>query len=236
MADEGKGKSDAAKGAAKTEPAKTDTATINVVVVADIDMLHQEFFRLRDQGEIPEAGIRFDFDNVTFVMNVLDYLAGDQRFIEIRKRRPIHRTLETIDRVTEGARKETTDIRKKYEDEYQKALDDEQKNLDKRTKELEERFKKEEMNTLDAAQRVAIAVKEGQQRREASKERLKREHDEKINRIETRLEQEKRKVQDWYKLWAVILPPVPPLLVAAAVFLTRRRREREGVARSRLRS
>lgn len=227
MAEEGKAKADAAK---------PETASINVVVVSDIDMLHQEFFRLRDQGEIPEAGIRFDFDNVTFVMNVLDELAGDRRFIEIRKRRPMHRTLETIDRVTEGARKETSDARKRYEDEYQKALDDEQKALDKRTKDLEERFKKEEMNTLDAAQRVAIAVKEGQQRLEASKERLKREHDEKINKIETRLEIAKRRVQDRYKMAAVILPPIPPLVVAVVVFFTRRRREREGVARSRLRS
>jgi len=237
MADEGKGKLESLlKGAAKTEPAKTETATINVVVVSDIDMLHQEFFRLRDQGEIPEAGIRFDFDNVTFVMNVLDELAGDRRFIEIRKRRPMHRTLETIDRVIEGARKETSETRKKYEDEYQKALDDEQKALDKRTKDLEERFKKEDMNTLDAAQRVAIAVKEGQQRWEASKERLKREHDEKINKIETQLESEKRKVQDRYKMAAVILPPIPPLVVAVVVLFTRRKREREGVARNRLRS
>lgn len=227
MAEEGKAKADAAK---------PETTSINVVVVSDIDMLHQEFFRLRDQGEIPEAGIRFDFDNVTFVMNVLDELAGDRRFIEIRKRRPMHRTLETIDRVTEGARKETSETRKKYEDEYQKALDDEQKALDKRTKDLEERFKKEEMNTLDAAQRVAIAVKEGQQRLEASKERLKREHDEKINKIDTRLEIAKRKVQDRYKMAAVILPPIPPLVVAVVVFFTRRRREREGVSRSRLRS
>jgi len=237
MADEGKAKLDALlKGEAKTEPPKTETATINVVVVSDIDVLHEVFFRIREQGEIPESGIFLDFDNVTFVMNVLDDLAGDQRFIEIRKRRPQHRTLETIDRVTEGARKETTETRKKYEDEYQKALDDEQKALDKRTKELEERFKKEEMNTLDAAQRVAIAVKEGQQRLEASKERLKREHDEKVNKIETALELEKRKVQDRYKMAAVVLPPIPPLVVAIVVFFTRRRREREGVARSRLRS
>jgi ABC-2 type transport system permease protein len=44
-----------------------------------------------------------------------------------------------------------------------------------------------------------------------------------------------KQVQDRYKMWAVLLPPIPPLLVAAYVFVTRRRREREGVARSRLR-
>jgi ABC-2 type transport system permease protein len=38
-----------------------------------------------------------------------------------------------------------------------------------------------------------------------------------------------------YKLWAVILPPIPPLLVAFVVFMRRRLREREGVTRARLR-
>ena len=42
-------------------------------------------------------------------------------------------------------------------------------------------------------------------------------------------------MQDQYKMWAVLLPPIPPLLVAIAVFITRRGGEREGVARSRLR-
>jgi ABC-2 type transport system permease protein len=220
----------------KPQAAKAEGGTINVVVVADIDMLHQEFFRLREQGDIPEAGIRFDFDNVTFVMNVLDYLAGDQRFIEIRKRRPQHRTLERIDQVTEGARKAAADERKQEEDKFDKVIDEEQKNLDKRVKDIEEKLKKEEINTLDVAQRVGIALKEGQQRIEAGKERLKRDRDQKINEVETSLAVAIRKVQDQYKMWAFFLPPIPPLLVAIGVFFTRRAREREGVARSRLRS
>jgi ABC-2 type transport system permease protein len=36
-------------------------------------------------------------------------------------------------------------------------------------------------------------------------------------------------------MWAVVLPPIPPLLVALVVFFTRRAREREGVSRARLR-
>jgi ABC-2 type transport system permease protein len=43
-------------------------------------------------------------------------------------------------------------------------------------------------------------------------------------------------VQDTYKMWAVLLPPIPPLMLAVIVFFTRRVREREGIARSRLRS
>ena len=38
------------------------------------------------------------------------------------------------------------------------------------------------------------------------------------------------KVQDCYKLWAVLLPPIPPLIVALVVFFNRRASEREGVS------
>ena len=222
--------------AKKSEPPKTEGASLNVVLVADIDMLHQEFFRIREQGDIPEAGIRFDFDNVTFVMNVLDELAGDRRFIDIRKRRPQHRTLERIDQVTEVSRKAAASERKRFEDEYEKAIEEEQKNLDKRIKDLEEQLKKEQMNTLDVAQRVAIELKAGQQRIEAKKEQLKRERDQKISEIETNLAVEIRRVQDGYKMAAVFLPPIFPAALALVVFITRRVREYEGVSRSRLRS
>jgi ABC-2 type transport system permease protein len=42
-------------------------------------------------------------------------------------------------------------------------------------------------------------------------------------------------VQDKYKLWAVLLPPIPPLIVAFVVFFNRRANEREGVSKARLR-
>ena len=89
--------------AAEKEAPKS--SEINVVLVADIDLLSPDFFRLREQGSIPEAGVTFDFDNVTFVLNTLDQLAGDDRFIEIRKRRPKHRTLAKVELKTEAARK-----------------------------------------------------------------------------------------------------------------------------------
>ncbi len=55
------------------------------------------------------------------------------------------------------------------------------------------------------------------------------------NRIETEKTLEIERVQDTYKLWAVLLPPILPLLIAVFVFITRRLQEKEGVARSRLR-
>lgn len=222
--------------AAKRSPAQAGADRVRVILVSDLDVLHPEFFRMREQGENPEGGMRLDFDNVTFVLNILDYLAGDERFIGIRSRRPQHRTLETIERVTEGARKEAEQARRKAEEDFERITAEEQKKFDKQMDELRERLKKDEVPTLEIAQRVEMALRAGQQRIEAEKERLKRKRDEEINRVETDLALKIRRVQDRYKMWAVILPPIPPLVVAFGVFLTRRAREREGVARSRLRS
>ena len=60
------------------EPAakKPIMAKINVVLATDVDMLSPAFFALREQGEQPELGVHFEFDNVTFVLNALDELAG----------------------------------------------------------------------------------------------------------------------------------------------------------------
>ena len=77
----------------KAKPEKAPDTNVNVVLVADIDMLTDEFFNLREQGEMPGMGMTFDFDNMTFVLNAIDALAGEDRFLELRKRRPKHRTL-----------------------------------------------------------------------------------------------------------------------------------------------
>ena len=42
-------------------------------------------------------------------------------------------------------------------------------------------------------------------------------------------------MQATYKLWAVIVPPIPLLVVAVLVFAYRRGKEREGVSSRRLR-
>ena len=70
----------------KSTAASDKTGEINVILVADVDMLHSEFFDLRAR-RMPEAesALRLDADNVTFVLNLLDVLAGDTRFVEVRK-------------------------------------------------------------------------------------------------------------------------------------------------------
>ncbi len=222
-----------AKESAPSPPAQPKPAEVNVAVVADIDMLTPTFFALREQGDIEELGIAFDFDNVTFVLNLLDDLAGDTRFIEIRKRRPKHRTLTRIEEATRQAREETAKAREEAYKEAEKVREAEQAELDKRVEELRKRT---DIPELEKAVQMLLLERDGQRRLDAKVKEAEAKRDAKIKQIETKLTRTIRQVQDSYKMWAVVLPPIPPLIVAIIVFLTRRAREREGVAKSRLRA
>ncbi|MBX3414925.1 MAG: Gldg family protein [Pirellulales bacterium] len=205
---------------------------INVVVVADIDVLYSAFFALRNRGTDPDAEVNLDLDNVTFVLNVLDTLAGDDRFIDIRKRRPVHRTLVRVEDATAGARNAADEQRKLFMDEFDKKQKEEQKKLDDRIAELQKR------TDLDPQQlliEIDTARTAGENRLTRATEQMREVRDRDIERIESELASTVRHTQDRYKLAAVLLPPIPPLVVAVVVYFNRRSREREGVSKQRLR-
>ncbi|MHC4180199.1 MAG: Gldg family protein, partial [Planctomycetota bacterium] len=207
-------------------------AEIDVVLVADIDMLTGPFFRLREQGE--GAGMPFKFDNVTFVLNVLDSLAGDDRFIELRKRRPRHRPLTRIDDLRRQARKETRKARREQQEKVDEAQKKEQQILDDEIAKLDEDLKKKALSEREQRTRKEMKRRAGQRRLNAKIKELEQQRDRTIDEIGSRRKERVRRLQDRYKLMAVLLPPLPPLGLALVVLLTRRRREREGVARTRL--
>jgi ABC-2 type transport system permease protein len=129
---------DETKGAAGEKKPPPKEVDLHVVLVADIDMLSDAFFQLREMGESQENEINFQFDNVAFILNVLDKLAGDERFIEIRKRRPHHHTLTRIEKETQAAQDEVAKAHEKYLSDVQKAEDDERKVVEEKMKELQD--------------------------------------------------------------------------------------------------
>ena len=223
--------------------AENKAGDINVILVADVDMLHSEFFDLRAR-RVPEAegSLRLDTDNVTFVLNLLDVLAGDTRFVDVRKRQPVHRPLSTVVARTQDARDKTEGA----VTEFNKATREEQDKLNKEIKMTKESLQDE----LDKLRRegntdarvlqqkmieLSLKLQVEERRKEARIEQSRREAQQKIDEANRELTAAVRGVQDDYKLWSVILPPVPPLLVAFFVFFHRRTKEREGVSKARLR-
>jgi ABC-2 type transport system permease protein len=231
-ADDGKKTEAANDSADKRADKPASEPEINVVVVSDIDCLYGAFFALRARGEDPDEEFAFHFDNVPFVLNVLDLLAGDNRFMDIRTRRQSHRTLTKVNSVTESARKEADKAREDFLRKFETARAKAQKEYDDQMAEL---AKRQGVNRQQAAIEKLQAQMQGQQKLDTAIQGLKDKRDKEIKLSQTNLELAVRKVQDEYKLWAVLLPPIPPLLVALAVFFNRRAGEREGVSKARLR-
>jgi len=225
----------AAAGSDASSEQQPQPSEINAIVVADIDMLHSQFFELRKQGTNPEVGLDMSFDNVTFVLNTLDTLAGDDRFIELRNRRPEHRTLTRIDEKLDKAETENAKLRNKLQEELEEAQADMEKELNERMEQLRKDMREKQLDDNEIARRIAMALKDGQQRMQNRVDQLQRKQEREIKQIDREQDLEIRRLQDRYKFWAVALPPIPPLLVALGVFFTRRAKEREGVARTRLR-
>lgn len=242
---------------------------IHVIFVSDIDLLHSDFLNLRAQ---PDSEINWKFDNVTFVLNIIDLLAAEaaeraakvtddeetladlkataadlRRFIEIRKRQLRHSTLRTVEMQAAAAREEANDkikeAQKDWEDKKKEAEDAKDDAIKKAQEKVDELKKKDEENPgsvspnelKDAIIMLEMQRRAAESREEKEKARIERELKRDLKQLERKLELQVRGIRNSYKLWAVILPPIPPLLVAFVVFVRRRLREREGVTRARLR-
>jgi ABC-2 type transport system permease protein len=212
---------------------------IRAVIVADIDLLDGRIFGLRNR---PDDVFGLDFDNVEFALNVLDELAGDDRFLDIRKRKPKHRTLERIDDAVASAREAADKQRALYiaefdaaEKQANEAMQKEVGEFEKKIKDLESQGDADPQAAMQAIQQLASRQRLAQRRLDTTIEKLKSKRDAAVATEERKLEAQVRREQDWQKWLAVLLPPIPPLVVAFLVFFRRRALEREGVARSRLR-
>ena len=207
------------------------TASLNVILVSDIDMLYSVFFALRARGDDPNDQVTFNLDNVSFVLNTLDYLAGDDRFIDIRKRRPVYRTLRAVEDRIDVAKAHANVEREKFIKEFEAQRDAEQKRLDDKLAELKDRKDIDPRHLLDE---VATAQQSGQNRLNAKIAELEKQRDAQIASIERQLALQVRSIQGKYKLAAVAFPAIPPLLVGAVVFVRRRSMEKIGVPKARM--
>jgi ABC-2 type transport system permease protein len=212
---------------------------IRAVVVADIDLLDGRIFGLRNR---PDEVFGLDFDNVTFVLNALDSLAGDDRFLQIRKRKPKHRTLERIEDAVASAREQAEAERQKFIDQFDKAeqepndsLQKEVGDFERKIKDLEASGQTDRQAAMQAMQQLASRQRLAQRRLDTKIEQLKRARDTDVEKVERDLGKKIREEQDRQKWLAVLLPPIPPLVVAFFVYFRRRAREREGVSKNRLR-
>jgi ABC-2 type transport system permease protein len=212
-------------GKAATEGSAGTQGKVNVIVVSDLDFISNQFFEIRKRGI---EGL--NFDNVTFFLNCIDMLVGDDSFIALRSRRVKHRTLETLEARTREFVERRAMEQQEAELDAQRALAQAQARLDQKVREVRTR------NDLDDQTKEIMArnLQEVESRRfEAQKATIDAEMDSKIERSKENTETQIRGIQGGIKMLAGLAPPVPIFIVGILVFLRRRKREREGAAAAR---
>ena len=205
----------------------TNTDSLDMIVVADLDFVSEQFFAIRAQ-----APGDLNFDNVTFFLNAIDTLLGDESFIDLRSRRAQHRTLERLEAQTAEFIDQRRQDEQQAEQDAEEALSQAQARLDDRVAELEGR------SDIDV-QTMQIMVRNLQEvenrRLEVLSTNINTERETRIQASRERMETQIRRIQTTIKTFAILLPPVPVFLVGMGIFFRRQRREKEGaIAANRL--
>ncbi|HEV3167002.1 MAG TPA: Gldg family protein, partial [Isosphaeraceae bacterium] len=219
------------KDAQKKDGGKTAerSAELHAVVIADLDLISDRFFEIRQSR--PADYDYLDFDNVTFVLNSVDVLAGDDSFVSLRKRRPRHRTLRALEAQTktyiehsEADEKAAEESAKKERDLAQKHLDDEVKKV-RDSKEYDGRTKDIMLTNLQDVENRRLEVTKAniEDRKKRKIVDSKAEADRAIHQIQNRI-----------RLLAVLFPPLPALLLGCIVYGVRIGRENRGASPNRL--
>ncbi len=190
---------------------------VDVIYVADLDLVGNQFFQIRRQMADPNLR----FDNVTFVLNCIDSLVGDESLVELRKRRPVLRKLDRV----EEAQRQFEEAWLANKDAAELAAKDE---LDKAQKRLDEAVAKirDDASLDEQAKEVKIVeVQQAENRRfELAKARIEDEKKMKIEIAAHERDEARTGIQNGYRIVTLLLAALPGLLLGVATFLRKQAR------------
>ncbi|RMG08792.1 MAG: hypothetical protein D6731_20995 [Planctomycetota bacterium] len=207
---------------------KRSEKTFEAIVVADMDMVSNVFYSLREQGRAD-----LTLDNVTFVANCIDALAGEHSYIELRKLRPKHRTLTYFEAITKEFELKESEAIKRARDEAEKKLAEAKQRFEAKVKKIEQR------TDLDARTKAiqVEAVRRAEQRRlDLQEKRIKDAEAAKIRLEKTQTHAQIQRAQLHLLLGAFVASTVLPVLLGVVVLVRKILLERAGVDVARRRS
>jgi ABC-2 type transport system permease protein len=191
---------------------------LNVVYVADIDLISDWFFYNRSHG----SDSNLDFDNVTFVLNAVDVLAGDKTYLDLRKRRPELRTLTGVEKRTAQFVEDRITKTKEADDEAKKLLQKAQHEFDDKRKAIEGDPKLSPPEKEELIRRL----KDGEERRlDVKKNDIDRKKQQEIDEVKNETERHIRETERKVMAMAVIVPPIPAVILGIVVLVMRWLRE-----------
>jgi ABC-2 type transport system permease protein len=192
---------------------------VDIVAIADIDFISDYFFNVRASAP-PSA----TFDNITFFLNAIDLIAGDDSFIALRSRRGRYRTLERLEAQSRTFVDRRTRDEQQAEKDAQAGLDEARARLKKRVDELNGR------TDLDVqAKQIMVRNLEETENRQLRvlETTITQAKDTRIRASRETMEASLRSIRTRIRTLAVLLPPLPVLLAGIGIFVRRTKRERE---------
>jgi ABC-2 type transport system permease protein len=160
-------------------PAEGDRPAIRVIVVADMDLLADVFFQARRtiQGDRSDAFL--EHDNPAFLLNALDVLVGDDRFLDLRGRSLVERNQVDVENRVRAARRAA-----QVSEEYEQQLQVERDRMASRLREIEDDSTLDERARAEALEREQEALK---RQLEVVTERLRRQREREFDAIQREL-------------------------------------------------
>lgn len=199
---------------------------LNAVVIADADLMGEEFFEIRKRGVE-----NLNLDNVTFVLNSIDDLAGDRSFIALRSRRPKHRTLEALEARTRVYEQQRDTEAQTAAVTAERRLQEAQARLDRAVAEIRARG-----DLDDQAKQIMISSVESAENRrlQVARANIEDERQKQLENARASMESSIRTIQNTIKLLAVSLPPIPAFVLFVLMSIRKLARERSRISTDRL--
>ncbi len=204
-----------------------DHKGLKVIFVADADIISNQLFALEASQQLQNLRI----DNIKFVLNCVDVLAGETSYIDLRKRRAQLRNLTVIQEVSNKLREDQTKERGLAESEAKEQFEKAQKRLDDAVAEIE---KDTSLSPIQRAQKIQIVRETEQRKSDVARATIEREKRQKMERIEAKTKRQIRAYEDQIRWWCIVLPPIPAVILGIIVLSSRINAEYRNVEADRL--
>lgn len=205
-----------------TSTPKSKVKDLNVIFVADADLISDELFNIRERQAF---GLKID--NVTFLLNCVDQLAGDDSYISLRKRRQKHRTLTLVERETSVFIKERNAEREKANEVAEAKLEEARDRL----KEQREKIEKDpSMDSREKQIRLRMAEENESRRLEVDEAKIEREKQQQVEKIKAQTERQIREIENRIRWYAILVPPFPAILLGICFLFFQLKHENQNIS------
>ncbi|MCA8926091.1 MAG: Gldg family protein [Planctomycetes bacterium] len=221
-----KGKAVASANRVGMQQGQASTQEFEAIVVADMDFVSDGLYELRKQGE------EFQLQNVTFVGNCIDSLAGEGSYIALRKRQARHRTLTRLEGVQEELRQALSKAKKDAEEKSKEELEKAQKRLEEA---LEKIRSDDSLDRNTKAVQLQFVTEREQRKLNAETQRVEKAEQDAIEKVKTENKATLDAIKIRILVAALVVPLAPVLFLGLVVLIVRKVRESAGTAAARRR-